>query len=96
MTSTVPDPYEQTRRAEFMREVKTANLSGSTTEHRAKTRELKVAKWAEWFRQEMDAADCNDPVKVLPEALARLEQIAEDRAAAAVRDLKTILGKALK
>jgi hypothetical protein len=96
VTTTTILPNERSRRSEFLREVRAANLTGSTTEHRAQNRELKVTKWAEWFRQEMDAADCNDPVKVLPEAFARLEQLAEDHAAASVREIKNTLMRAFK
>jgi hypothetical protein len=96
MTSTVLDPNERTRRMEFVREVRSATLSGESTEHRAQNREKKIADWSRWLREQMDTADCNDPAQVLPEALARIEQIAEDRATAAVREFKAAIGKAMK
>jgi hypothetical protein len=43
----------------------------------------------------MDHKGCTAP-ELLPDAFARLEQIAEDRVAAAVRDIKKSLRDALR
>jgi hypothetical protein len=44
----------------------------------------------------MDDAGCANPTEILPDAFARLEQLAEDRVAAAVREIKKTLKDALK
>jgi hypothetical protein len=43
----------------------------------------------------MDASRCADPVELLPDAFARLEQLAEDRIAASVKEFKDVLRKAI-
>jgi hypothetical protein len=50
--------------------------------------------WAAWFHQRMDS-DGGDPRRFLPDALGRLEQMIDDRVAAAVSEIKTTLRKAL-
>jgi hypothetical protein len=95
-SATILDPHERTRRSEFMREVRTATLSGESTECRARNREKKIADWSRWFREQMDTANCADPTAILPEAFSRLEQLAEDHTAAAVREIKATLTRALK
>jgi hypothetical protein len=44
----------------------------------------------------MEAAGCSDPGQILPDALARLEQITNDQIVAAVHELKTAVRGALK
>jgi hypothetical protein len=44
----------------------------------------------------MDAGGCTDPAEVLPEAMARLEQIIDDRVTAAINEFKTAMKGALK
>jgi hypothetical protein len=43
----------------------------------------------------MDGAGCSDPGQVLPDALARLQQLAADQTAAAIAELKANLRKAI-
>jgi hypothetical protein len=89
------DEAERARRAEYVRETKAALDKGETFEQRSLRREKMADEWARWFRKKMDAGSVADPVVVLPDACARLEQLAEDRIAAAVRDLKATLRKAI-
>ena len=44
----------------------------------------------------MDASDCDDPVQILPDALARAQQLAEDSAIAAIKEFKTAMKGAIK
>jgi hypothetical protein len=87
---------ERARRREWTHNARGAVAHGETFEAHAKRREEKADDWARWFRQKMDAGGVIDPVVLLPDAFARLEQLAEDRVAAAVRELKTTLKGALK
>ena len=97
MTTTSPiDEAEHARRTEFVRDVRSANAQGETLEARAKKREEKADEWARWFRKNMEAAGCSDPGQILPDALARLEQITNDQIVAAVHELKTAMRGALK
>jgi hypothetical protein len=49
-----------------------------------------------WFHSRMDSSNVTDPVELLPDAFARLEQINEDHIQAAVHKLKATLAGALK
>jgi hypothetical protein len=89
------DAAERTRRAEFVRETRAACQQRVSPEERTKKREEKADLWAAWFREKMDAGGCTDPVQLLPDALARLEQLSEDHAAAAIREIKALLQRAL-
>jgi hypothetical protein len=91
----VPDATERARRTEYVRESKSALQNGETIDGRARKREGRADEWALWIRQRMDEGGSTDPVEILPDALAKLEQIAEDRAAAAIREIKAALRKAL-
>ena len=64
-------------------------------EQRTKRREDKADAWAKWLHERMDSTGCSDPVELLPDILARVEQLAEDRVAGAVVEIKTTLRKAL-
>jgi hypothetical protein len=97
MTTTSPiDPAERARRAEMIRDWKGAVAHRETFEVHAKKREDKADSWAGWFRRKMDEGGITDPVVLLPDAFARLEQLAEDRIAAAMNEFKTVLRGALK
>jgi hypothetical protein len=97
MTTTSPiDEAERARRTEFVRDTKAALAQDETLEARTKRREEKADEWARWFRQNMEAAGCSDPGQILPDALARLEQITNDQIVAAVHELKTAMRGALK
>jgi hypothetical protein len=89
-------PNTVAERREFIRESKAAIVSDQTLEERALKREGKADEWAQWLRRRMDAAGCSDPAELMPEICAQIEQAAEDCVAAAVRELKTTLLKALK
>jgi hypothetical protein len=94
--STIIDEAERARRTELAREVRAAFYMGISSEERTQRREALADEWARWFRQRMDSGGCVDPVVLLPDAFARLQQLAEDRAIAAVHDMKTLLREALK
>ena len=96
MATTIIDEAERARRAEFMRESRAACLHGISSEQRTQQREAKADGWTEWFQQKMDSVGCSDPVALLPDAFARLEQLNEDRIVAALRDLKATLRKVLE
>jgi hypothetical protein len=86
---------ERARRAEFVREASAAALNGELPEQRTQKREKKADAWSRWFRERMDHSGSTDPAELLPEAFARLEQLNEDAVAAAVREFKAALRKAL-
>jgi len=87
---------ERIRRAEYVRDSKAALARGESLELRGKQREQFANEWAAWLRQRMDAADCDNPVEVLPDALSRLQQMIDDRIAVATNELKATLRGALK
>jgi hypothetical protein len=79
-----------------MRDSKATLVRGGSLETRAQQREELAGQWAAWLRQRMDAAGCDDPTEILPDALARLEQIVDDRVAVAINEIKATLRGALK
>jgi hypothetical protein len=87
---------ERIRRSEYVRNSKAALVSGESLEVRSKRREQYANEWAAWFRARMDGADVDDPAELLPDALARLQEIADDRTAAAITKLKAALMEVLK
>jgi hypothetical protein len=87
---------ERIRRAEYMRDSKAALARGEPFELRGKQREQFAAEWAAWFKQRMDRVGCDDPTELLPDALARLQQLIDDRIAVAINEIKTKLQGALK
>jgi hypothetical protein len=87
---------ERIRRAEIRRDDLGALARGVSLEQRTKQREEFANEWAAWLRMRMDNAECDDPVALLPDALARVQQLAEDAAFAAIKDLKKGLMGALK
>jgi hypothetical protein len=96
MTTPAPNAAERARRSEFIKEAKAACANDETIQQRTRKYEGKANDWAMWLRRKMDSADCVNPAEVLPDAFARLEQIEEDRAAAATREIKKALRDALK
>ena len=80
---TTPDAADNERRAriERVKEAGFAAISGRTI---AKARAGKADEWASWWRREMEIHNSIDPAELLPDAFARLEQIAEDRARGAI------------
>jgi hypothetical protein len=96
MTATNIDAAERIRRSEFVRDSKAALARGESLEVRSKRREGYANEWAAWFRQRMDRAGCDDPVELLPDAMARLQQLADDAVVAAIKEFKTAMKGALK
>jgi hypothetical protein len=96
MTTTNIDAAERIRRSEYARDSRAALARGETLEVRSKRREGYANEWAAWLRQRMDRVGCDDPTEVLPDALARLEQIVDDRVAVAINEIKATLRGALK
>jgi hypothetical protein len=87
---------ERVRRVEFVRDSRAVALGNETVAQREHERETKADKWALWLHARMYSTGSADPAAVLPDALARLEQMNADRIAAAVRELKVALVGALK
>jgi hypothetical protein len=96
MTVTHLSATERARRTEYVRESKAALRRGETIEQRSKHREDKADEWARWLHQKMDESGCTDPVELLPDALARLEQSIDDCIAVAITEMKATLRGALK
>jgi hypothetical protein len=94
-TTAATNKAEAARRRDYVNESRAALQNNETIERRSQKRETKADQWSQWFRRKMDDAGCCDPAAILPDAFARLEQLAEDRANAAVREFKTALRKAL-
>jgi hypothetical protein len=88
--------HERFRRGEHARDSRAALAQNQTLEKRLAQRDAKADTWAKYLRHKMDAARCTDPVEVLPEALAKLEQLLEDRIAVATKEIKAALREALK
>jgi hypothetical protein len=85
----------QVRRREYMSETRSALANGESLERRSQARQQKADLWTAWLREKMDNAGVSNPVELLPDLAARLEQLAEDKAAEAVRKLEAKLKKAL-
>ena len=96
MSTTNIDTAELVRRLEYRRNSLGALAHGESLESRTKRREEYANEWAAWFRQRMDSAEVDDPVSLLPDAMARLQEIADDRAIAAINKLKKALTEVLK
>jgi hypothetical protein len=93
---TVLSTNERIRRSELRRDNLAALARGVSLERRTEERERYASEWAAWLRQRMDSADVDDPVQILPDALARLQQLAEDSAVGAIKELKKALMGVLK
>jgi hypothetical protein len=87
--------HEKFRRREQVRDTRAALAQNQSVEQRLKARTDKTDAWTEWFRFRMKATQCQDPMELLPEALALLEQLADDRVTAAIAEMKTKLKGAL-
>jgi hypothetical protein len=94
MTTAIIDEAERARRAEFVRESKAALQQGQTLEQRTKRREDSADHWAQWLHQKMDNSGSSDPLELLPDIFAKLEQTVDDRVAAAIAEIKTTLRRA--
>jgi hypothetical protein len=89
------DEAERARRSEFIRDSRAASQQGETVERRTQRREQKATDWARWFHEKMESRGCVDPVELLPDAFAKLEQMVDDRVAAAIDQIKISLREAL-
>jgi hypothetical protein len=87
---------ERASRAEFIREARAACLQGVSPTERARKREETADAWAQWLHQRMDASNCADPIALLPDILAKMEQTIDDRVTAAIAEIKAKLTGALK
>jgi hypothetical protein len=96
ITTTNLTTVELIRRSEYVRDSRAALARGETLEVRSKRREGYANEWAAWFRQRMDRVGCDDPTELLPDALARLQQLADDRVVEAINEVKATLRGALK
>ena len=61
---------------------------GLTVDKRLEQRDAKADAWAKWLRWKMDTSRCTDPVELLPDILAQMEQLVDDRVAVAVNEIK--------
>jgi hypothetical protein len=90
------DEAARARRTELVRETRAALSQNESLAARTKRREENADEWARWFKRRMDEVGCADPVQLLPDAFARLQQITADRVATAVSELKKAMCGALK
>jgi len=77
---------ERHRRAEIIRDSRAALQQGETFDNPGEPREQTADRWLSWWQHEMVLRNCHDPAELLPDACARLEQIVDDRVAAAVAE----------
>jgi hypothetical protein len=84
---------ERQRRVERMETVKHALRGGMNVEQRTQAVNVKADRWCAWFRRRMDQGA--DPMTVLPDALAELEQRITDETVATVKELRSTIRKAL-
>jgi hypothetical protein len=87
--------FERFRRGEHARDSRAALAQNESLDQRLAKRDAKADAWAEWFRWKMKNGRCDDPVQLLPDAFAKLEQMIDDRVALAVKEIKDTLRKAL-
>jgi hypothetical protein len=90
----IPSEHERQHRTEQVRDLREAVRQGETLEQRSARREQRADEWVRWFYQRMEPG--GDPVELLPDALASLEQMIDDRVAAAIREFKLALRNAVK
>jgi len=91
--SDIVSEAERQRRVERMDDVKGALKQGSNVARRKQSRELKADRWTSWFRRRMDNGA--DPVLLLPDMCAELEERITDEVVAAIKGLKAELRKVL-
>ena len=88
--------FERFRRGEHARDSRAALAQNETLDQRLAKRNAKADDWAKWFHHEMTRTHRTDPVQLLPDALAKLEQMIDDRVTIAVKEIKSTLRKALE
>jgi hypothetical protein len=94
------DATEQVRRRELMRDMKAASAQGLEVDEYRLKRAQAVDEWAAWFHEAMDQCHATDPVEVLPQALALLQERANAAARTAAKtaardEVKKMLRKAI-
>ena len=89
---TATSKAERNRRAGIIRDSRAALQQGETLDDRRERREKTADRWLSWCQHEMALRNCEDPAELPPDTCARLEQIVDDRVAAAVAELKGALG----
>ena len=72
---------ERLRRQEYARDSRAALAQGLTVDKRLEARDAKADAWAKWLRWKMDSSRCSVPVALLPDILAQMEQLVDDRVA---------------
>jgi hypothetical protein len=65
---------ERVRRRELTRDSRAAIQLGLSLDQYRQQREAVISDWCEFLHAEMDRSHANDPIEVLPQALARLEE----------------------
>jgi hypothetical protein len=86
---------EKFRRRETVRDTRAALATGDTLERRQAKRDTLAQAWAVWLRHRMDNTGCS-AMELLPDALAQLETMIDDRVAVAVNELKSKLREVLR
>ncbi len=76
---------ERVRRREHLRDSKAALTLGLSLSAYTAQRDALTCDWVEFFHSEMDKLQVDDPMQVVPQALARLQErvVAEARSTAA-------------
>ena len=76
-----------------MSDIRHALKQGTGVEQRAQAREKKADRWCDWFRRKMDQG--HDPLAVLPDMCAELEERITDEVRAGIKELKDEIAKGL-
>jgi hypothetical protein len=96
LSMTFMSDAERVRRSQLIDDSRGAVKQGRTIEQRASDREVFADKWLSWFQSRMQQSGGGiGPAELLPDAMAELETRCADNLAAAIRDLKAELRKAL-
>jgi hypothetical protein len=75
---------ERVRRQQYVNDVRLASQQGKSFEEYNAERDQLIDEWTSWLRAEMGKCKAEDPVMVMPQALAKLEMqvVSEARQAA--------------
>jgi hypothetical protein len=97
---TVLSEAERERRQQFVIDGKAASALGISMEALGTARKAVIANWTTLIRARMDECGAADPVEILPELLARVQEqaIGEARAAAKIaarEEVRKLLRKVL-
>jgi hypothetical protein len=75
------------RRLDRLRDQSRAALSGDLPDERRRKLETSEKAWARWIDGRVKAGGKVDTITFLARAMARLEQVSEDRAVALIREI---------